>query len=304
MAQFGSTLKLVSPLDLQEGFARLSRGDCFRDTSLDAVLSELTESACRLTGVERASLWALNAARTEMRCWNRYDVSLHRHGGGDLLKAEQYPVYFEALAREEAIVADNAFAHPAMVEFLSEYLPRSRVSALLDTPIHIRGELQGVFRLEQVGFHHPWTSVHRLFAHAIANMVTLALVEFEATEARRQAKSANQHLRAVFKASQDALLLVNCSNGLMVDANPRAEALFGYQRIELVGKPHRLLHPQETQNDCMDAFMRCVEGEVHQPARMQMRHRDGTLLDLDVITEVAELAAGKQLALAIFRPRG
>jgi hypothetical protein len=45
--------------------------------------------------------------------------------------------------------------------------------------------------------------VHRLFAHVIANLVTLALVEHEAEEARLQAKSATQRLRALFGVAGD-----------------------------------------------------------------------------------------------------
>ncbi|MCK7490421.1 MAG: hypothetical protein MZW92_00355 [Comamonadaceae bacterium] len=81
---------------------------------------------------------------------------------------------------------------------------------MLDTPIHIRGELQGVLCLEQVGTRQP--SGRRrisLFAQAVANLVTLALVEYEAGEARREACAAVEQLRAVINASQDAMLLAD-----------------------------------------------------------------------------------------------
>ena len=73
---------------------------------------------------------------------------------------------------------------PMMAELDAGYLAQHKITARLDTPIHIRGELQGVLSFEQVGSYLPWTTAHRLFAHAVANLVTLALVEYEAEEAR------------------------------------------------------------------------------------------------------------------------
>ena len=89
------------------------------------------------------------------------------------------------------------------MEFATCYLARHRISAVLDTPIHIRGKFQGVLSLEQVGTREPWSPAHRLFAHAVANLVTLALVEHEAEQARNQAKSATQRLRTLFGPAGD-----------------------------------------------------------------------------------------------------
>ena len=73
----------------------------------------------------------------------------------------------------------------------------AELSLFPEAPIHIRGELQGVLCLEQVGSRQPWTSAHGLFAQAVANLVTLALVEYEAEEAKLQALAASERLKAV-----------------------------------------------------------------------------------------------------------
>ena len=194
---------LASPAELQEGIARLSRGGYFREASLEMALSILTESAARMSGVERVSIWALTGDQRELRCLELYELSPARHGSSDSLQASHYPAYFNALRSESCIVADDASQHPATAEFTTGYLARHRISAVLDTPIHIRGEFQGVLSLEQVATREPWSPAHRLFAHVIANLVTLALVEHEAAEARLQAKSATQRLRALFGVAGD-----------------------------------------------------------------------------------------------------
>ena len=89
---------LMSPVELQEGFARLSRGTYFREASLDMTLSILTESAAQMTGVERVSVWALTDDRQELRCLELFERSSNRHSSGAVISAEHYPAYFAALA--------------------------------------------------------------------------------------------------------------------------------------------------------------------------------------------------------------
>lgn len=194
----GETVSLMSPADLQEGVASLSKGAYFKEASLDMTLSILTESAARMSGVERVSIWALTDAQRELRCLELFELSTGLHSSGETLRERQYPAYFRALRKQVPIVADEPYLHPATAELGVGYLFEHAISSRLDTPIHIRGELQGVFCLEQVGSHVLWTSEHRLFAQAVANLVTLALVEYEADEARRQAQSASERLQTVF----------------------------------------------------------------------------------------------------------
>ncbi len=203
----GNQATLASPAQLQDGVARLSRGAYFREASLDMALSILTESAARISGVGRVSIWGLAGDRQELSCLELFELSAGRHGSGECVRAAHCPAYFAALSDASCIVADDALVHPSTAGFASDYLIRHRITALLDTPIHIRGELQGVLSLEQVVTREPWGSAHQLFAHAIANLVALALVEDEAGQARRQAQTATEHLRVISAPVRAAELL-------------------------------------------------------------------------------------------------
>jgi GAF domain-containing protein len=193
---------LMSPQALQDGIASLSRGAFIKEAPLDMMLSILTEAAAERSGVERVSIWALNDEHDELLCLDLYTLSTQRHSKGENLLACQYPLYFRTLHAGNSISADDAYIHPLTTEFIADYLPRHDVTAKLDMPIHIRGELQGVLCLEQVGSCQSWTSAHALFAQAVANLVTLALVEHEAEEARIQAQAASERLKAIFEASR------------------------------------------------------------------------------------------------------
>lgn len=297
----GSTL-LMSPIELQEGIARLSRGSYFREASLDMTLSILTESAAQMSGLERVSVWALTDDQRELRCLELFELSRRRHSSGAAIKAGRYPAYFRALHGEGSIVADDAYLHPSTAEFAVDYLPETRVTAILDTPIHIRGELQGVLCLEQVGTRALWTTTHRLFAHAVANLITLALVEHEAAEARHQARTAKERLKAVFDASRDALLLADGESGVILEANRQAELLFGAAHHQLIGKHQRQLHPVELADEQSGEFRQVVSGNRLAPVRTRIQCIDGRVLPVEITSEVADIGDGRHLVLGIFRP--
>lgn len=191
---------------LLEGIASLSRGAYIREASLGMMLSILAESAAQMSGIERVSIWALTDDHQELRCLERYERTPNRHSQEGVRSAVRHPRYFEALRAGNCIAADHACLHPDTAEFANEYLLPNRVTAVLDTPIHSRGELQGVLCFEQVGMCQSWTAAQRIFGQAVANLVTLALVEYEAEEARRQAQAAHDRLREVCAPSQWARL--------------------------------------------------------------------------------------------------
>lgn len=302
MSNSGVGVASMSQINLQEGVASLSRGAYFKEASLEMTLSILTESAARTVGVERVGIWALTDDQNELRCLEQFELSNGRHSSGGEICASRYPAYFRALRRESCIAADDAYLHPSTREFAADYLPQHNITALLDTPIHIRGELQGVLCLEQVGSRQAWTTSHRLFAHAVANLVTLALVEYEAGEARRQALRANERLKAVFDASHDALLLTDGESGIVLDANRRAETLFGCSRAELVGKRQLQLHPEAHGADIARNLRQVMEGELGFDLVSEIQCGDGSVKRVEITTEVADLSDGQRLALEIFRP--
>ena len=298
----GYSSTLMSPAELQEGVASLSRGLYFKEASLDVTLSVLTEAAARMSGVERVGIWALTDDQQELRCLERFTRSTGRHLSGGTLSAECFPVYFGGLRGESCISADDAYAHPQTSELTVDYLQPNRITAKLDTPIHIRGVLQGVLTLEQVGGRQPWTLAHRMFAQAVANLVTLALVEYEVDEARRQADLARERMQAVFDASRDALLIVDAESDLVLDANRQAESLFGCARSELVGKHQHQFHPSAHQFQKFDgAAGRRLNGKPVQPITTEIQRCDGRVVPVRIETEIANISDGRRLALGIFR---
>ncbi len=291
---FATGNTLMSPEDLQQGMACLSRGAYFGEASLDMTLSILTESAASICGVERASIWALTDDHRELRCLALFERSTRRHSSGNTIDAIGHPAYFRALREGGCIAVDDVYNHPLTAEFISYYLPRHRITAVLATPIHIRGELQGVLCLEQVVTRQPWAPAHQIFAQAVANLVALALAEYEAYEAKRQTQVVREQLRAVIDASPEALLVADDHSGRILDANRQAEALTGRSREELLGLHHGMLYVTgQQQVASATATVNHLAAEV--------RHSDGRGVAVQVTTERTVLSDGGRLALNILR---
>jgi PAS domain S-box-containing protein len=291
---FATGNTLMSPEDLQQGMACLSRGAYFGEASLDMTLSILTESAASICGVERASIWALTDDHRELRCLALFERSTRRHSSGNTIDAIGHPAYFRALREGGCIAVDDVYNHPLTAEFISYYLPRHRITAVLATPIHIRGELQGVLCLEQVVTRQPWAPAHQIFAQAVANLVALALAEYEAYEAKRQTQVVREQLRAVIDASPEALLVADDHSGRILDANRQAEALTGRSREELLGLHHGMLYVTgQQQVASATATVNHLAAEV--------RHCDGRRVAVQVTTERTVLSDGGRLALNILR---
>ena len=251
--------------------------------------------------IERVSLWGLTAERKSLECVDLYELSRNRHSVEVTLHAARYPEYFQALHRGEPIVADDAMKHPSTQAFSENYLLINGISALINSPIHVNGELQGVLCIERVGPHSAWTSVQRLFAHAVANLVSLALVQHQVLQIEEDLRDANSLRLALFAGARDAILISDASTGHILDANPQAEKLFGRQLQQLLGLLQSELHAA---GDGLDMRQLRAPAQASDAAvvRSTVVNRDGKIIPVEIIGHEIQLEKGRKIVQGVFRP--
>lgn len=292
---------LSNSLDLQSAFAQLSRGG-FAGESLDETLRQLTAATGRLLNMERVSLWGLTAHQQILECIDLYELSRNRHSSGAILHAAHYPAYFRALSRGEPIVADDALTHPFTQEFADDYLLMNGISALISSPIHVNGELQGTLRIERVGSHSAWTSVQRLFTHAVTNLVSLALLQHQIVLIEEELHNAKCLHQALFVGARDAIVISDAHTGHILDANPQAEKLFGRQLQELLGILQSELHATDHNRDVGERFRVMRDEKGIEAVRSEVISRDGKIIPVEVTGQVVHLEKGKRVVQGVFRP--
>lgn len=183
--------------DLRDSERRLRRqNDVLTDLSRrpnpemadpDRPIRELTEAAATTLEVERVGVWLFDANRTRIRCLDLYERAGQRHTQGAELLAKDYPRYFAAIEQNRTLAAHDARADERTREFAAGYLIPQGITAMLDAPIRVGGEVRGVVCMEHVGPPRVWTVEEEQFAGSIADFLALALK-------RRELQAAEQKL--------------------------------------------------------------------------------------------------------------
>jgi protein-histidine pros-kinase len=137
--------------------------------------------------------------------------------------------------------------------------------------------------------------VHDIAPHAGSSSLSLKAAE-------DRAASENDAARAFLESVPDAIVIV-ASNGRVILVNARAEAMFGYPRDQVVGKPVELFLPERL-SDMHEALR---AGYATEPtirpmgagADLVARRADGTEFPVDISLSSLEMATGPVFAAVV-----
>ncbi|MCA9246002.1 MAG: PAS domain S-box protein [Planctomycetales bacterium] len=257
-------------------------------------LREITHRATDILHVERVGIWLYSDDRTSMRCLDLYERTPKKHSSEMEIDDGAYPVYFRALRENRAIAADDAYRDPRTAEFASQYLPESGVTSLLDAPIRGPNGLRGVLCHEHVGGVRHWTSEDQMFAASLADLVSNVLEAESRSTAEEALRESERQLRSLFEDSPDAIF-VEDHDGNVLDVNPAACRLHGYERDELVGMNVLDLVPTGERDEVAKLFAQLVRGEISQCEGYSLT-RDGQSIPIE-LTASQFIYQGRQALL-------
>jgi len=100
--------------------------------------------------------------------------------------------------------------------------------------------------------------------------------------------------------AQDGKLAVDAATGIVVDANPKAEALMGYSREELIGMHIAMLHP-EAERARAEAEFHSARHNAAPHSDFHLLRKDGGLFPVAIWSSEPVMLAGRTLAIAEFR---
>ncbi|MBO0350192.1 PAS domain S-box protein, partial [Phormidium pseudopriestleyi FRX01] len=158
------------------------------------ICQEITEVAAQTLEVERVSIWWYNSDRSAMRCVDLFESPEQRHSQGLELFAHEYPNYFQALASNRAIAADDAHTHPATREFSASYLTPLGITSILDAPIRLGGQVVGVLCCEQMEIRRNWLLEDQQLISSLADFVALGMEECERFRTEEKLRHYQEHL--------------------------------------------------------------------------------------------------------------
>jgi PAS domain S-box-containing protein len=230
-------------LERQAALTALTRVEVLRADDVLPAIRRITETAARCERVERVNLWVYTPDRAAMRCLDHFESSTGQHQSGMELAVADFPIYFAALEREEAIVADDAQTHPLTSEFAENYLRAHDIRSMLDAPIRSGGKVLGVLCCEQTGRPVEWSPEQRLFMIALSNLAALLIEQEEHRRTQLALQESEQRLATLVACAPEAMTILDVDTGRWIDVNARAESLFGFPRDLLLEKGPVLLSP-------------------------------------------------------------
>ena len=161
-AQIGSMLDLMSQRSLVLGDPR-------------ETARRVNEAAATALSVARVSTWLLDDTLLRIICLDLFDGVSRTHQSGIEISASGNEPYFEALATERTILANDARADPRTSSFAESYLVPLGIGAMLDVPIWVRGRMVGVVCHEHIGGPRQWDRDDERYAYLMSSLISLSI---------------------------------------------------------------------------------------------------------------------------------
>ena len=170
----------------------------------DEFLRTATQAAARTLDVAMVSVWCFDAARTALICRDLFKSDDASRQKGMTLVLHDYPRYGAALAAGHMVAADDALNHEIASDLAQDVLLPLGISSMLDLPLRLGSQFEGVLSLEHQGPQRRWTAQEIGFAQSLASILAHALAQ----EARRHAETSLQEQVQRLRIAQTAARMV------------------------------------------------------------------------------------------------
>lgn len=155
---------------------------------------ELAEVTARALNVDRAGVWIMADEGRVLRCRYLLQYSSHQVFQGAVLRAQDFPNYFQALHEQRTIVAGDALASATTSELRLSYLEPLGITSLIDAPIYVGGKVAGAVCFEHVGAPRSWTEAEASFVASVAETIARVYGEYEHRHVETALENYQRHL--------------------------------------------------------------------------------------------------------------
>lgn len=153
----------------------LTQSSTIRTGNLQEALNTIAKVASETLQVSRVNIWQFDENYTQITCLAHYDAEQKENIIGSVIKAIDYPIYFQHLSQADLTAASDARNDNFTKEFKESYLEPADIYSLLDIPIKIEGKMHGLICFEQTKEKKDWTMNEKEFGLNIASIAALAI---------------------------------------------------------------------------------------------------------------------------------
>jgi signal transduction histidine kinase len=156
----------------------------------ESALQQILRIDAGVLNIERVSYWSFREEPRSIFCELGFQVGPRVYERGAHLLEAECPPYFLEIRRPEVLVADSVLDDDRL-SGLDSYLKPRGIMSLMDVPIWVRSELEGILCHEHIASKH-WSQADVEFALAVSQSLSAAL------EARRRSGAEAAALRSDF----------------------------------------------------------------------------------------------------------
>lgn len=218
----------------------------FHGRLLDAA-PNITTRMTHALNVSRAALWVLQSGI--FHCIDKYDQRTDSHPEVQDLKLSDYPTYADAIGLD-IVAVEDLFCDPRTKNFAAAYHAPHDVTAMLDAPVLLDGELVAIISFEHTEGPRAWQPDELTFAGRVADQLALILAGQRRRLAEERLQEAHsdltRHLRFT-KVLLDAIpipVFYKDSNRRYLGCNRSFTELMGFTADDLRGKTAQDLWPE------------------------------------------------------------
>ncbi|MGE0589925.1 MAG: GAF domain-containing protein [Cyclobacteriaceae bacterium] len=149
---------------------------CVDQGILEIALGHVANVTANTLDASRVSVWTYHddTDNERIECVIAFNSEKNEFFQQSALFRKDNPQYFQAIKREDVIVARNALEHHDTREFANSYLLPLNIKSMLDAPFFSDGRLAGVLCVEHQHEVRPWTHEDIVFVTSIAEIISLS----------------------------------------------------------------------------------------------------------------------------------
>lgn len=178
--------------------------------NFDDFLNYLLKIVAQKVDISRVSFW--NYHQDHIVCTKQYLYNKDTYANGVVLYKKGHPIYFDAIEKENQIIASNVFENEDLKEFWSDYFPQNNIFSMLDSPVYSNGKLIGILCFESTTKVKNWDIEDINFSRSICDFISIALETNSRIEAERKLEYKSELLTAITKITNKLLSEKNLEN--------------------------------------------------------------------------------------------
>jgi len=193
-----------------KALTKLSTTKFIVHNDLETILRLIFENISESSNIQRISFWNYYLDRIE--CVNLYDLETKTHSNHTLLYKKDFPIYFEAIEKEQIIIASDVNNQIETSEFVAVYFKKHNIKSLLDYPVFIDGKLFGIICFEATATNRFWDNEDINFTRSVSEIISIGIESLKRKEIENKLKYKSELLSIISKISERILETKNIFN--------------------------------------------------------------------------------------------